>query len=198
MDLAFNIETRAFNDALAMYRIVYYNKTAPDIINQAAKDVAFAAARKTKPAPYQKIKKHYPDKSTYPGRLLYAIQNPKANQPPSRPKLAPSMNLGSRKANAHALYNIRYSGRGYSKVGFLACAQLLGANVKTRVSQVLLRESRAKRASAQNHNAYFLNGAFGSVAVATQPLLAALDEVAAKKAERANARLRKLAVKYSG
>ena len=184
-------------DALNLYRIAYMHKEAPEIVNQAAKDVAFRAARKTKLGHYSKLRKHHPDKKTYAGNLLYAIQNPKARQPTSRPKLAPSIRKGSRKANAMFLYGKRYSGRGYIKVGWLACAQLLGANVRQQPSSSLLRDSIAIRATPTRHRAYLENGAYGSLRVGMMPLRAALNEVAAEKIVYGLRRLQRLADKYS-
>lgn len=184
-------------DALNLYRIAYMYKEAPDIVNQAAKDVAFTAARKTKLGHYTKLNKHHPDKKTYAGNLLYAIQNPKARQPTSRPKLAPSLRKGSKKANAMFLYGKRYAGRGYIKVGWLACAQLLGANVRQQPSSNLLRDSEARRATPERHEAYMKNGAYGSLRVGMKPLRAALNEVAATKIVYALKRLQRLANKYS-
>ena len=191
------VSDEQFRAALRQYDRVYTNKTAPDIINQAAKDLGFAAARRTKMAPKRNISKHKPNPATFPGRLLYAIQNPNSNQPPSSPGLAPSL-TGTRHENARFLYNRRIEGRRYIAVGWLGALVRFGAPVRTRVSQGLIRGSFARRATPESHQAMLGNGAYGSAEVGFKPLQEALKEVAAKKVERANARLEKLAKRFSG
>ena len=191
------LKEQEFNSALPQSSRAYVNKEVQDILNQAAADLGFAAFKTTAMAPANKIKKHAPDRRTYPGRLLYAIQNPNSNQPSSSPKLAPSLK-GTKDQNARFLYNRRYGGRKYIGLGWLGALIKMGVNVKTRVSSGLVRSSAGKRATADSPYAVLVNGAYGSSEVGLKPLQRAIFRVAAKKRKFAEKRLNKLAKKYSG
>jgi len=194
MDVIFS--DQEFNSALRQYSRAYFNKAVPDIVNQAAKDLGFAAHRTTAMAPASKIKKHHPDRNTYPGRLLYAIQNPKSRQPSSSPRLAPSLK-GTKKQNAMFLYNRRYEGRKYIGLGWLAALQRMGVNITTRISSELLRQSGGKKATPESPFAILENGSFGSGVAGIKPLHRAILKTAATKRKFAQKRLDKLAKKYS-
>jgi len=195
-DLNILFKEQEFNSAMREYSRAYFNKTVPDILNQAGADLCFKAHQATRGAHYGKVRKHKPDRKTYPGRLLYAIQNPKSRQPTSHPRLAPSL-TGTKTANANFLYNMRDGGRRYIATGWLGAAIRLGVNVKTRVSSDLIRSSAGKRATPGSEYVALLNGAYGSAEVGLKPLQAAIFKVAAKKRERARARIAKLNKKFS-
>lgn len=191
------VDDREFKSALRQYSLVYHNKLAPDILNQAAKDLAFEAYRTTAIAPKGNITRHKPDTRTYPGRLLYAIQNPNSRQPTSHPRLAPSLK-GSREKNAQFLYNMRMEGRKYIAIGWLAAAYRLGVSVRTRLSAGVIRGASATPATPMLHRVTMTNGAYGSAEVGAVPLQRAMKRVAVKKRKYAQARLEKLAKRFSG
>jgi hypothetical protein len=194
-----------FNEALRQYADAYKNKDIPDIINQAAVDVCFKAAAKTRGAKVSSINKFAPNKKGYPGRLFYALQNSAkiSNTTKVRTGIGRSRKdrkfTGSRSDRAWALYNKRIASIKYIATGWIGAAQKLGAKTRVQPSSNLLRDCRGEKATRLKFYADLTNGAIqsGALSFAKDALETALREVAAKKKERALARLEKLNAKHS-
>lgn len=196
--LDIDVDYSEFQEALRQYSAAYTQKEIPDILNQAARDVCFAAYRKTKGAKRSSINKFAPYQKGYPGRLFYALQNGKSIKQKTVSFQGKRMkNTGSRLDRAQALYNKRIKSIKYIATGWIAAAQRLGANTKVQPSSKLLRDSGASKATSSKFYADIINGATGASKVGKPALQAALTQVAVSKIKYAQKRLEKLNKKYS-
>jgi hypothetical protein len=203
--IGFKTDVSEFNQALRQYADAYTNKDIPDIINQAAIDVCFTAAAKTRGAKVSSINKFAPNKKGYTGRLFYALQNSAKIRNTTKVRTGIGKGrkdqkwTGSRSDRAWALYNKRISSIKYIATGWIGAAQKLGARTRVQPSPELLKDCKADKARSGKPYCDIVNGAVksGALPFAKTALEIALLKVTAKKKERALARLAKLNAKHS-
>lgn len=185
-EIEFDIDLTEFESALRSYQDAT-GKEIPEIVNRAARNIAFKAASKTKLAPLGKINRFNPDKrpEKKPQRMLYALT---AKDRPAG---------GTDGGRAAKAFNRRKASRGYIKAGWFAVLRKMGVRTRVRPSDDLRYDAEWIKATFLRHVAIIGNAADGADQVGLPALRWAVSVVAKDMEQYAAKKLGKIADDHS-
>ena len=192
-DLEVQLVDKEFRQALQDYQKAS-GKEFPEVINRAARNVAFRAISYTPKARLSKFKKYEPGSPTNTGRLLHALATK-------------GTRLGKKKkgegnlALAQKLYASKLQSRGYIAAGWLKAVKDLGGQPRGRLVQLRpggkASKGGARKATVARLYADIFNTSTGAEIVGQQALLRAVDFVAKDMRTYIDRKLARIAKRHS-